>query len=87
MDITKTGNGNVSVDPEIINAAEKILVGSGLSLSKSFELFCRQIIAHKGLPFELHIVNEKTMQAVENSRKGKGDIFSNPEELFKDLGV
>jgi antitoxin component of RelBE/YafQ-DinJ toxin-antitoxin module len=44
-------------------------------VSKSFELYYRQIVALRGLPFELQIPNEKTMKAIENSRRGKGKTF------------
>jgi hypothetical protein len=37
--------------------------------------------------FRLHIPNEKTMKAIENSRQGKGKEFSTPQELFDDLGI
>jgi hypothetical protein len=37
--------------------------------------------------FGLHIPNEKTMKAIENSRQGKGKEFSTPQELFNDLGI
>jgi DNA-damage-inducible protein J len=56
-------------------------------VSKSFELYYRQIIAHRGLPFELHIPNEKTMKAIENSREGRGKSFSSAKDLFDDLGI
>ena len=45
------------------------------------------VIAKRGLPFELHVPNEKTMKAIENSRQGKGKVFSTPQELFDDLGI
>ncbi|MBW1792379.1 MAG: type II toxin-antitoxin system RelB/DinJ family antitoxin, partial [Deltaproteobacteria bacterium] len=50
----------------------------GLSVSKSFELFYRQVIAQRGLPFELQVPNEKTMKAIENSRQGRGKRFNTP---------
>ena len=59
----------------------------GLSVSKSFELFYRQVIAHQGLPFEIRVPNKKTMQAIENSRQGKGKRFSKLKDLFDDLGI
>lgn len=87
MGTTKTASARALIDPEIKKHAEEILNGLGLSVSKSFELFYRQIIANKGLPFELHVPNEKTMRAIENSRQGKGKPFSTSDELFKDLGI
>ncbi len=87
MGTTKTASARALIDPIIKKQAEEILGGLGLSVSKSFELFYRQVIANKGLPFELHVPNEKTMKAIENSRQGKGKTFSSSDELFEDLGI
>lgn len=87
MRTTKTASARALIDPEIKKHAEEILGELGLSVSKSFELFYRQVIASRGLPFELHVPNEKTMKAIENSRRKKGKIFSSPEELFEDLDI
>lgn len=59
----------------------------GLSVSNSVELFYRQVVAQRGLPFELQVPNEKTMKAIRRSRSGKGRSFSTAEELFEDLGI
>jgi len=87
MGTTKTASARALLDPEVKMKAENILKELGLSVSKSFELFYRQIIAQRGLPFELQIPNEKTMKAIENSRHGKGKRFKTPQELFDDLGI
>ncbi len=87
MATTKTASARALLDPEIKAQAESILRDLGLSVSKSFELFYRQVIAQHGLPFELHVPNSKTMKAIENSRNGGGKSFSSAEELFDDLGI
>ncbi|MEN8759302.1 MAG: type II toxin-antitoxin system RelB/DinJ family antitoxin [Desulfobacterales bacterium] len=87
MGTSKTASARALIDPEIKKEAETILKELGLSVSKSFELYYRQIIAHRGLPFELQVPNEKTMKAIKNSRQGKGITFSSPEDLFEDLGI
>jgi len=87
MGITKTDSVRALIDPKIKKEAEAILKDLGLSVSKSFELYYRQIIAHRGLPFELQIPNEKTMKAIENSRQGKGKSFPAAKELYDDLGI
>ncbi len=87
MGTTKTATARALLDPKVKEEAEEILKRLGLSVSKSFELFYRQVIAQRGLPFELHIPNEKTMKAIENSREGKGQRFSSARELFDDLGI
>ncbi|PXF54289.1 MAG: type II toxin-antitoxin system antitoxin, RelB/DinJ family [Deltaproteobacteria bacterium] len=87
MGTTKTSSARALLDPEVKKQAEAILKELGLSVSKSFELFYRQVIAHRGLPFELQVPNEKTMKAIENSRQGKGKKFSTAQELFDDLEI
>ena len=87
MGTTKTALARALIDPEIKKKAETILKELGLSVSKSFELFYRQIIANRGLPFELQVPNQNTMTAIENSRQGKGKTFSSNEKLFDDLGI
>lgn len=84
---TKTATARALLDPKVKEEAEEILKRLGLSVSKSFELFYRQVIAQRGLPFELHIPNEKTMKAIESSREGKGQRFSSAQELFDDLEI
>ena len=87
MSTTKTSTARALLDPEVKKQAEAILKELGLSVSKSFELFYRQVIAQRGLPFEVNVPNEKTMKAIENSRQGKGKRFSTDQELFDDLGI
>ena len=87
MSTTKTSTARALLDPEVKKQAEAILKELGLSVSKSFELFYRQVIAQRGLPFELHVPNEKTRKAIEDSRQGKGKKFSTAQELFDDLGI
>ena len=87
MSTTKTSTARALLDPEVKKQAEAILKELGLSVSKSFELFYRQVIAQRGLPFELHVPNEKTRKAIEDSRQGKGKRFSTTQELFDDLGI
>jgi len=83
----KTATARALIDPEVKQEAEAILKELGLSVSNSVELFYRQVIAQRGLPFDLQVPNEKTMMAIKNSRAGKGKRFSTSKELFEDLGI
>jgi len=87
MGTSKTASARALIDPKIKKEAEAVLKDLGLSVSKSFELYYRQIIAHRGLPFELQVPHEKTMKAIENSRQGKGKAFSSTKDLFDDLEI
>ena len=87
MGTTKINSDKALIDPGVKKQAEAILKELGLSVSKSFDLFYRQVIAQRGLPFELYVPNKETMKAVENSRQGKGKRFSTAQELFDNLGI
>jgi DNA-damage-inducible protein J len=87
MATTKTATARALIDPEVKREAESILTELGLSVSNSIELFYRQVVAQRGLPFDLQVPNERTMKAIKNSRAGKGKRFSSSKELFKDLGI
>jgi len=87
MGTIKTASAKTLLDPDIKREAEAILRELGLSVSKSVEIYYRQIIAHRGLPFELRVPNEKTMKAIESSRQSKGKTFSSAEALYDDLGI
>ncbi len=87
MGTTKTATARALIAPEVKKEAESILKEMGLSISNSVELFYRQVVAQKGLPFELRVPNKETMKAINNSRAGKGRRFSTTKELYKDLGI
>jgi len=87
MGTNKTATARALIEPAVKREAESILKKMGLSVSNSVELFYRQVVAQRGLPFELQVPNEKTMKAIRNSRAGKGRRFSTAEALFKDLSI
>lgn len=48
-------NLQVSIDPEVKEQAESILNELGISASTAINIFYRQVIFHKGLPFEVRL--------------------------------
>jgi DNA-damage-inducible protein J len=64
MGTTKTATARALIEPEVKREAESILKELGLSISNSVELFYRQVVAQRGLPFELPVPNQKTMKIV-----------------------
>ena len=51
-----------------------LLKKMGLSVSNAIELFCRQVLSQRGLPFELQVPNVKTMKAISPERVKVGVI-------------
>jgi DNA-damage-inducible protein J len=87
MSSVKTTTARARINPDIKSEAEGIIHDLGLSVSMAFDLFYRQIIFNRGLPFELRIPNETTVKAIEDARKGRGEKFATTTALFKDLGI
>jgi DNA-damage-inducible protein J len=84
----KTMTVNTEIDPELKRASEEILKRLGLTFSEAIQLFLKQVIVSRGLPFEMNIPNAETLQALaEAEQKDRLDYFETPEELFEDLGI
>jgi DNA-damage-inducible protein J len=67
--------------------AKSILKDLGIPISTAHELFYRQIVAHKGLPFDVRIPNQETVQAMQDARDGKGKRYDDVTSLFEDCGL
>ena len=85
--MAKTAMTHARLTPEVKEKAERILKELGISISAAYELFYRQIIAHRGLPFEVSLPNEKTLRAMKEARSGKGKKYDSVKDVFEDLGI
>lgn len=52
---TRTANVNVRVEPEVKERAEAILERLGVSVSAFINMTYRQVILHKGIPYDVAI--------------------------------
>jgi DNA-damage-inducible protein J len=73
------------IEPELKADAEAILEKLGLSVSDVIRLTFRQIVARRGLPFDVKIPNEETLAAIEESRTMKLMRRKSVKELFDEL--
>ena len=53
--MAKTANLYVRIEPDVKEQAESILSELGIPASNAINMFYKQIILHKGLPFEVKI--------------------------------
>jgi DNA-damage-inducible protein J len=67
--------------------AKLILRELGIPMASAHELFYRQIIAYRGLPFDVRIPNQETVKAMHDARGGKGKSYQSVSELFEDCGL
>ncbi len=66
----------------------KILNELGLNHSTAINMFYHQVLAKKGIPFDVKIPNKETEEALRNSRERKNlTTYKDSDELFEDLGI
>ena len=69
--MTKDAIIHARVDERLKKDAEKALDKVEISMAEAVRIFLRQVVLHKGLPFDVQIPNAKTRQAIRESRAGK----------------
>lgn len=78
----KTAKINIRIKPEVKDEAEDILRKLGIAPSNAIDMFYRQIILNKGLPFDLKIPEEKSMDISKISKKELDELL---KEGLKDI--
>ena len=76
----------VRVDEQTKTQAKKVLDVLHLTMSEAICLFLRQVVLHRGIPFEVKIPNELTARTLTDSEDGINvHAASSVDELFKEL--
>ena len=76
------------VDVDTKKKAKGILDALDISMSEAITMFLRQIIFHRGIPFDLKIPNELTAKTLRDSEAGKGlHKVDSVDELFQELNI
>ena len=63
--VTKSANLYARIEPEVKEQAESILSTLGIPASNAINMFYKQIILNRGLPFEVKIPTAKPVNAAE----------------------
>lgn len=86
--MSKNANINVRTTPEIKEGAEVILNGLGLNISSAVNLFLKQVINYKGIPFDLRLPNQEAQRAMADVNNHRNlDSSDTVEEMFQKIGV
>jgi len=65
-----------------------MLNGLGLNISSAVNLFLKQVINYRGIPFDLRLPNEKTLQTMDDIENTRNlESADTVEELFEKIGV
>lgn len=101
--MAKTANLYVRIEPEVKEQAESILTALGIPVSNAINMFYKQIILQRGIPFEMklpqtNVVDMSKLTAQEldaELQKGYQDVLAGRtkpaskafDEIRKDYGI
>lgn len=78
----KTAMIRARVEPELKREAESLFLELGMSATEAITLFYRQVTMHRGLPFDVRVPNEETLEALRDAREGRNiKEYASLEEL------
>lgn len=82
-----TVSTNIRIDEEVKANASKLFEGLGLTLSDAVNVFLRQSILHRGIPFKIEYPEEKpsreTIRAMKEGDRFLAKYAKNPEKYKK----
>ncbi|MCF6254140.1 MAG: type II toxin-antitoxin system RelB/DinJ family antitoxin [Thiomicrorhabdus sp.] len=67
----KTSIINARVRPELKGDVEQILSQLGITTTQAITMFFEQIRINRGIPFDLQLPNDETVQAMREARENK----------------
>lgn len=76
------------IDNKLKNEVTGILNELGMTPSEAINMLFHQIKNYKGLPFDVRIPNNETLQAMTDARGGKDLTASkDADDMFRKLGI
>ena len=80
----KSANLYVRIEPDVKEQAENILSALGIPASNAINMFYKQIILNRGLPFEVKI---PTARPVDVSEVGEAELNAELEKGYADMAA
>ena len=79
---------SIKVDPIAWDSAKEIFKEYNLSVTDAINIFLNRVRLEKGLPFELKIPSDSTMQSIKEIERGEVVRYSSDDpiaEMMRDL--
>jgi DNA-damage-inducible protein J len=84
----KSSSVRARIEPELKEEAESLFKQLGITSTQAINLFYKQVILRRGLPFEVVIPNSTTLKTFEDTDAGRNLIVAkDAEDMFKKLGI
>ena len=78
---------NVYLDATTKEKAQEIFKQYGLGLSEAFNIFLTQCVLEKGIPFEIKIPNDETLETIKDARTNKNIRKISLKDFKNDLSI
>ncbi len=78
---------NVYLDANMKKKAQEIFKQYGMGLSDAFNIFLAQAVMERGIPFDVKIPNEETVEVIKDARKDKNISKISLDALKKEVGA
>jgi len=86
--MNKTSTVRARIEPDLKDKAEQVFRKLGLTTTQAITLFYRQVELRNGLPFDVVIPNETTLQTFGETDAGKNLVVcEDTDEMFRKLGI
>jgi DNA-damage-inducible protein J len=83
----KTAIIQTRIDENTKTQVQAILAALDISMSQAISMFLRQVVIHRGIPFELKIPNALTTKTLKRVEAGRGlRRVTGVDKLFRELG-
>ena len=80
--MNKTSTIRARMEPDLKDKAEKVFRKLGLTSTQAITLFYKQVELRNGLPFDIVIPNETTLQTFNETDAGK-----DANDMYRKLGI
>ena len=86
--MARTATIMAEIDPNLKTEVENIFKELGITTAEAIDAFYHKVKQHHGLPFDMEMPNEETLQAMYEAEKGIDLIVcENAEDMFKKLDI
>jgi DNA-damage-inducible protein J len=76
---------SLRIDADKFIEAKQILANLGMNFSEAVNIFTSQVVAQRGLPFQVVLPNVETIAAMKDVRAGKNVETTTVDQLKQDM--
>lgn len=83
--MNKAATINMRIESSLKQHAEDIFHKIGLSTAEAIRIFYTQVCLKNGLPFEVKLPSQNTLEAIHELESGKGSRYSSMDDVWQDI--